>query len=131
MLADALTSVAAIVALAGGKLFGWNWLDPLTGIAGSVLIAVWARGLIAESGRVLLDREMDDPLVGCVRAAIEDGSGARIEDLHLWRVGRRHYACIVALADDARHPPAHYKARLARFPEIAHVTVEVNERGTI
>lgn len=128
VLADALTSVAALVALAGGQWFGWNWLDPLTGIAGSVMIAVWARGLIDESGRVLLDREMDDPLVGRVRAAIEDGSSARVEDLHLWRVGRRHYACIVAVTDDTRHPTAHYKARLARFPQIAHVTVEVNER---
>lgn len=129
VLADALTSVTAIVALAGGAWFGWNWLDPLTGLAGSIIIAVWARGLLVETGRVLLDREMDDPLVGRVRAAIEDGSGTRIEDLHLWRVGRRQYACIVAVRDALRLAPATYKARLAGFPQIVHVTVEVNERG--
>ena len=129
VLADALTSVAAILALAGGEWFGWNWLDPMTGLAGSLIIGVWARGLLIETGRVLLDREMDDPLVGRVRAALEDDSGTRVEDLHLWRIGRRQYACIVAVSDALRLAPATYKARLAGFPQIVHVTVEVNERG--
>lgn len=129
VLADALTSVAAILALAGGDWFGWNWLDPLTGLAGSLIIAVWARGLLAETGRVLLDREMDDPLVADVRSALEGSSSTRVEDLHLWRIGRRQYACIVAVTDVVRLAPAAYKTRLAGFPQIVHVTVEVNDRS--
>src|SRR5690606_29416030 len=70
VLTDALTSVAAIVALLGGKLAGWAWLDPLMGLAGALLVGIWARGLLQETGRVLLDREMDNPLVGKVRAAL-------------------------------------------------------------
>lgn len=70
VLADALTSVAAIVALLGGKYFGWNWLDPLMGLVGALIIGIWARGLLLETSRVLLDREMDDPLVEQVREAL-------------------------------------------------------------
>ena len=67
VLTDALTSVAAIIALLGGKLFGWGWLDPAMGIIGALVILVWARGLLRDTAKALLDREMDDPLVGKVR----------------------------------------------------------------
>ncbi|WP_278421023.1 cation transporter, partial [Stutzerimonas kunmingensis] len=68
-LTDALTSVAAIIALLGGKFFGWSWLDPVMGIVGALVILVWARGLLRDTAKVLLDREMDDPLVHRVREA--------------------------------------------------------------
>lgn len=125
VLADALTSVTAIAALLCGKFFGWWWLDPLMGIVGGAVIAIWAVGLLRESAKVLLDREMDDPLVGCVRRAIEAGD-ACVEDLHLWRVGRQRYACIIAVRDPHAQSPEHYRHRLAAYPELVHVTVEVN-----
>ncbi|MDO8932376.1 MAG: CDF family Co(II)/Ni(II) efflux transporter DmeF [Rhodocyclaceae bacterium] len=128
---DAATSVLAIVALAGGMLLGWNWLDPAMGIVGAVLVALWARGLIRETGRVLLDCEMNDPVVAEVRAAIHDhpelAGSTRIADLHVWRVGKQRYACIVSVVttDAAVTPPA-VKAALAVHEELAHITVEVN-----
>ena len=73
VIADAATSVLAIVALAGGWLYGWSWLDPVMGIVGAVLVAVWAKGLIIETGKVLLDREMDHPVVDEIREVVETG----------------------------------------------------------
>jgi len=88
VLTDALTSVAAIIALLGGKFFGWSWLDPVMGIVGALVILVWARGLLRDTGKALLDREMDDPLVHRVREALQEVPDTDVTDLHLWRVGR-------------------------------------------
>lgn len=126
VLADAATSVAAIVALVGGLFFGWNWLDPLMGIVGAVLVAVWAKGLLWDTGRVLLDREMDHPLVGEVKRTIAQlAPAAELVDLHLWRVGKAKFACIVSLRTDAALTPARVRGDLGRHPELVHVTVEI------
>ena len=126
VLADALTSVAAIVALLGGKYFGWNWLDPLMGLVGALIIGIWARGLLLDTARVLLDREMDDPLVEEVREALAEEADAELVDLHLWRVGQAQYACIVSLVTHGEGSADGYKARLREFSQLVHVTVEVN-----
>ncbi len=126
VLADALTSVLAIGALAAALWLGWEWLDPLVGILGAVVIGVWAWGLLRQSAAVLLDREMDDPLVDRVRAALESDGDARIADLHVWRVGRKGYAVVACLVADAPLAPAQYRARLDRHPEVVHVMIEVN-----
>lgn len=127
VVADAATSVMAIVALVGGLLWGFGWLDPVMGLVGAALVAAWALGLLRSSSRVLLDAEMDAPVVREVREAIGEGApAATISDLHVWRVGKGKYACIVALeakddlnADDVRQ-------LLSIHEELAHVTVEVN-----
>jgi Co/Zn/Cd efflux system component len=48
--------------LIGGWVYGWSWLDPVIGIVGAVVVAAWAKSLIAQTGKVLLDREMDHPV---------------------------------------------------------------------
>ncbi|MGG5873307.1 CDF family Co(II)/Ni(II) efflux transporter DmeF [Pseudomonas peli] len=126
VLADALTSVAAIVALLGGLLLGWDWLDPLMGVIGAVIIAVWAKGLLIETGKVLLDREMDSPVVERVRTALAQEADTELADLHLWRVGRAQFACIVSVVTHGDGSADRYKARLAGIAELVHVTVEVN-----
>ncbi len=126
VLADALTSVAAIVALLGGLLFGWSWLDPLMGVIGAVIIAVWAKGLLLETAKVLLDREMDSPVVERVRTALAQEADTELADLHLWRVGRAQFACIVSVVTHGSATADRYKARLAGINELVHVTVEVN-----
>ena len=126
VLADAATSVLAILALAGGWLLGWWWLDPAMGIVGAVLVAVWARGLMLQTGKALLDREMDHAIVDEVRAAAEH-RGDRVTDLHVWRVGRRLYACaLTLLTTDARLDAAAVRQRLAIHPEIVHSTIEIH-----
>lgn len=126
VLADALTSVLAIGALAGAWWVGWNWLDPLVGVLGAVVIGVWAVGLMRESGAVLLDREQDHPLAREIREDIESDGDAKVADLHVWRVGRGQFAAIACVVADEPQPPSVYRARLARHQELVHVSLEVN-----
>jgi len=126
VLADAATSVLAILALTGGKLWGLAWLDPFMGIAGAILVAVWAQGLLRDSGRVLLDAEMDAPVVREVREVIERGAvPARITDLHIWRVGRAKYAVVVTVSTPSDASADDFRRALGVHEELAHVTVEV------
>ena len=129
VVADAATSVLAIAALAGGLYFGWSWLDPAIGIVGAVLVAIWAKQLIVDTGKILLDREMDHPVVDEIRAAIENGPEAgetRVADLHVWRVGKRAYSCAVSVVThDATLTPQRIRERLAEHDEIVHVTAEI------
>lgn len=127
VVADAGTSVLAILALTGGKLWGLAWLDPGMGLAGAALVAVWAQGLLRDTGRVLLDAEMDAPVVKEVRAVIEQGEvPAHITDLHVWRVGRAKYACVVSLTTSSQKDGDYFRRELAVHEELAHITVEVD-----
>ncbi|TIC80514.1 CDF family Co(II)/Ni(II) efflux transporter DmeF [Crenobacter intestini] len=130
VIADAATSVLAIGALVGGWLYGWSWLDPAMGIVGAVLVGVWARGLIVETGKVLLDREMDHPVVGEIREVVEVDAGAgatRIVDLHVWRVGQVAYSCaLTVVTRDSALTPDTVRDRLAVHEEVVHATIEVH-----
>jgi cation diffusion facilitator family transporter len=125
VVADAATSVLAIVALVGGKYLGASWLDPVMGIVGTVLVGRWAVGLLRDTGRVLLDAEMDAPVVQEVREVIAALPGPpQLRDLHVWRVGRGKYACIVHLANAQPLHAAEVRTALAVHEELVHVTVE-------
>ena len=128
VITDAATSVLAIAALVGGWIWGWSWLDPAMGVAGAVLVAVWAKGLIEETGKVLLDREMDHPVVDEVREVIEaDGGLTRITDLHVWRVGKAVYSCALAVRTrDTQLTVEQLRERLAVHEEIVHSTIEIH-----
>lgn len=127
VLADAATSVLAIVALVAGKFAGAAWLDPVMGLVGAGLVTVWALGLLRESGRALLDAEMDAPVVEEIREVIAQvPQPTAITDLHVWRVGRGQYACIVALATAADLSPQDIRRHLSVHEELVHVSVEVN-----
>ena len=130
VMTDAATSVLAIAALAGGLLFGWSWLDPAMGIVGAVVVALWARNLLAETGKVLLDREMDHPLVEEIREVIaERGAGSEtvIADLHVWRVGKATYSCALSLVThDERLNANDVREWLAIHDEIVHSTIEIH-----
>jgi cation diffusion facilitator family transporter len=125
VMADALTSVLAIVGLLAARFHGWTWLDPVMGIVGALIIAHWAWGLMRSSGAVLLDVTAQEPLVEAIRRRLERGDD-RVADLHVWRVGPGHFAAIVSLVSDAPQPVEHYKARLGGLDALSHVTVEVH-----
>ncbi len=132
VVADAATSVLAVGALLGGRYFGATWLDPVMGLAGTVLVGRWAWGLMRESGRVLLDAEMDAPVVDEVREVIADlDARATLRDLHVWRVGKGKYACIVSLEPSAALQPEDVRRALSVHEELVHITVEVRDTRAI
>ena len=126
VLADAFTSVLAITALAAGLWLGWTWLDPVMGIVGAGVIAWWCKTLIRDSARVLLDREMDSPIVQQIRSAIESDGDAEIADLHVWRVGRASHAAVMTVVAERPFAPDAYRSRLGGIASLMHVSVEVN-----
>ena len=126
VVADAATSVLAIAALVGGRYFGATWLDPVMGLAGTILVGRWAWGLLRDTGRVLLDAEMDAPVVEEVREVIRELPQPTIlHDLHVWRVGKGKYACILSIETAATLDAEAVRKALAIHDELVHVTVEL------
>jgi cation diffusion facilitator family transporter len=126
VLADALTSVLAILALLGGRYFGWQFLDAAMGIVGGVVIARWSYALCRQAARQLLDVVPSAGLAQRIRAGIEQQfAGAQVVDLHLWEIGPHARACIVSVAAPTPQAPSVYRAALASIARLEHVTIEV------
>lgn len=130
VLADALTSVAALLALLAGKYLQAGWMDPTMGLVGSILVARWSLGLIRISSRVLLDNQAPEPLRQRIRAALEQQSGERVTDLHVWSVGPGIWAAETTLVAEAPASPDVYKRRLPADVGLVHATVEVHSAPT-
>lgn len=126
VVADAVTSVFAIIALFAAKYLDWGFLDAVLGIAGSILVAKWAIGLIKETGKTLLDAEMDHPVVQEIREVIAGFSLVEITDLHVWKVGKGKFSCILALATDSNLNADQIREALSIHDEIVHVSIEIN-----
>lgn len=127
VLADAATSLFAILALFGGRLWGAAWLDPVMGLVGAALVATWAHGLLRDTSRVLIDAEMDRPVVAEIREVVAElPVAAGIADLHVWRVGRDKYACLLSLVVTEALEPDTVRRALSVHEELVHVTVEIN-----
>ena len=126
VLADALTSVLAIFALLGGKYLGLNWLDPVMGVVGAILIARWSIGLLRTTSRVLLDHQGPDSIRHAIRQNLEELTGATVVDLHLWQIGPGLYSLAVSLIASDPRSPEHYRPYLPKTSGLAHVTIEVH-----
>ena len=126
VLADALTSLLAIIALVSGKYFGWNWLDPVMGIVGAIIITRWSYGLIKQTSPILLDGSIEAEYQSAIRETIEKDSDNLVSDIHIWKVGANHYAAIISLV--TRYPKStdYYKGLLIGFHQLSHTTIEVN-----
>ncbi|RKG33876.1 cation transporter [Acinetobacter guerrae] len=128
VVADAATSVLAIVALFAGKYFGWNFLDAVLGILGAVLVAKWSWGLIRQTGKILLDAEMQEPVVEEIKEVIEQiDSTIKLNDLHVWQVGKGKFACILSVQTaNSLLTPKQIKQALSVHEEIVHASIEIN-----
>lgn len=127
VLADAMTSLLAIVALVTGKYYGWNWLDPVMGVVGAIIITRWSYGLLKQTSPILLDASIDEAYQQTIKDTIENDSDNRISDIHIWKVGANHYAAIISLVTHHPRSTEHYKKLLSEFHKLSHVTIEVNE----
>jgi cation diffusion facilitator family transporter len=126
VIADAMTSVLAIIALTTGKYFGWVWMDPVMGIVGSLVIAKWSYGLLRDTSAILLDRVADKETVAAIQAAIEADADNRVADIHVWVVGSHQMSAIISIVTHFPKEPQHYKKLLASFHDLAHLTVEIH-----
>ena len=128
VLADAMTTLAAIVALLAGKFFGWNWLDPVVGLAGSAVVFSWAVSLLRATSGILLDRTPESSdLPEVIRKAIEGDAASVLTDLHIWQVSAGKYAAILSVAAHEPKSADEYRELLSEHEELVHVTVEVHE----
>jgi cation diffusion facilitator family transporter len=127
VLADAITSILAISALAAGKFFGWVWLDPVMGIVGSAVVAQWAWGLLRDTSVILLDRTPETDLNEEIRKAVEGGGDAAVTDLHVWQIGAGQFSAIVSIVAQQPKTPEHYREIFREHEELRHVTIEVQQ----
>ncbi|MBG6080978.1 CDF family Co(II)/Ni(II) efflux transporter DmeF [Rubrivivax gelatinosus] len=126
VLADLMTSVLAIAALAGGLWAGWRWLDPAVALLGALVVGQWALGVLRQSSRALVDATAAPEISGRIRTLIEADGDARLSDLHVWQVGAQAWSAAIAIVADRPLPAAVYRARLAEIAPLRHVTVEVH-----
>ncbi|MBC7503601.1 CDF family Co(II)/Ni(II) efflux transporter DmeF, partial [Candidatus Gracilibacteria bacterium] len=125
VIADALTSVFAIVALLGAKYYGLNWLDPAMGILGSILIFRWTYFLLRDTSTILIDRTADDAIMQEIKTEIEGDGKSEIKDLHIWKVGQDKFACMLCIDAKSLYTTHDYQHRLVVVHELAHTTIEV------
>jgi cation diffusion facilitator family transporter len=126
VIADAMTSVLAIIALSLAKIFGWHWLDPVIGMVGALVISRWSYGLLTDTSVILLDNMMDMKRAQAIKQTVESDSDNRVSDLHVWKVGPKDYAAMISIVTHFPKAPDHYKKILSEFSELSHITVEVN-----
>ena len=126
VLADALTSLLAIIALLAGKYFGWTGLDPFMGIVGAVIITRWSFGLLKQTSPILLDGSIDKEYESKIKSTIESDADNLITDMHVWKVSANHYAAIISLVTQNPKPTQYYKDLLQDYHKLAHITIEVN-----
>ncbi|TCM68655.1 cation diffusion facilitator family transporter [Acinetobacter calcoaceticus] len=128
VIADAVTSVLAIIALFAAKYWGWTFLDALLGIVGAILVGKWSIGLIKDSSKTLIDAHMDEPLVEQIRQQVLHLDGAiEITDLHLFKVGYGKFAGILALeTSDQQLNADRVHAALAHLSALVHLSIEIN-----
>ena len=124
VIADAAVSVLVLVGLTLARTFGWLWMDPLAGIVGTCVVASWSYGLIRDTGAILLDMNPDRRMADNLRHAIES-EGDRLADLHLWRLGPGHLGAILCVVTPTEKNADYYRAKLARFRSLSHLTIEV------
>jgi cation diffusion facilitator family transporter len=122
--ADAAVSVLAILGLTAARFLGWMWMDPMMGIVGGTVIALWAYALVRDTGRILLDMTPDTALAARIRRRLEE-DGDRVADLHLWRLGPGHFGAIVSIVTGQARDVHFYRSALGGFSSLSHLTIEV------
>jgi len=125
VLADAMTSLLAIISLFAGKLYGLNWMDPLMGIVGAIMVTHWSIGLLRVTSGVLLDRQAPDDLTNKVREILENDGNSKVVDLHIWSIGSSQYAAAIDVITTSASSDHSFRDKLSGFSEIAHSTLSL------
>jgi Co/Zn/Cd efflux system component len=126
-MADALTSILAIVALLMGKYFGFNWLDPIMGVIGALIISKWAWGLLTQTAPILLDKSIGNSYQQRIIDCLEEQADHQVADIHIWSISADHYAAEISIVSHNPFSTEYYRDLLKPFDRLAHLTIEVNE----
>ncbi|MGR5144167.1 CDF family Co(II)/Ni(II) efflux transporter DmeF [Photobacterium sp. DNB23_23_1] len=126
VLADALTSLLAIVALLFGKYLGYDWLDAIMGMVGAVIITRWAWGLMKQTSPILLDGSIDHEYQQKIVDTLESNADNKVSDIHIWKISADHYAAMISLVTHQPKAANEYKQLLKEFDKLSHLTIEVN-----
>ena len=124
VLADALTSILAIVALLTGRFAGWIWMDAAVALLGAGVIAWWAWGLLRRTSLSLLGADAPDGLEQAVQDELAS-SGREVADLHLWSVGPGHFAVSACVVCHEPADPVSLNEKIRAIPGVSHATIEV------
>jgi len=127
VLADAMTSIFAILALFSGKYLGLVWMDPLMGLVGAALVGQWSIGLMRDTSQVLLDQQAPGEMQAAITASIESRDDNRVCDLHIWAIGPGIFAAAISIVTSSPKTPDEYKKLLPDHLGLVHATVEVHQ----
>lgn len=127
VLADAATSVAAIIGIAAAWAWGWTWLDPLIALAASVLIARWGATLLAQTAMVLLDAEAAEQIKATILEKLTGAGDTEVIDLHVWSIGRNAWTMIASVIHHGSLTPQDYKIILESVEGLHHPVIEVQK----
>lgn len=135
MAADAAVSVGVAIAGTVVLLTGWEWIDPVTGLLITAVIAFGAWHLLGESVALALDaapRRIDPEKVSGSLEGIEGVES--VHDLHVWSPGTSDVSATVHLVvpDVGRHEQVLAAATdvLTRRFGIGHSTVQIERTAT-
>ena len=126
IMADAMTSVLAIIALTAGKLWGAWYLDPLMGIVGGCVIIWWSVSLCRQASRQLLDVVSSPRHEQVVRKQLEAIDDVRVADLHVWELGPGRRSCIVSVVTSTPRDLGFYRDKVLAALPVAHLTIEIH-----
>jgi len=126
ILADAMTSLLAVVSLALGHFIGWWFLDPVMGIVGAGVILWWTIALCRQAMRQLLDVVSSPAHERIVKQTLEAIDDVKVSDLHVWELGPGRRSCIVALVTSTPRSVEYYRDAILKTFEVAHLTIEIH-----
>jgi cation diffusion facilitator family transporter len=123
VLADALTSITAMIALLIGKYYGIVWVDPLIGVLGALVILKWSYSLIRNTAHELLDGKVQIAESRQLKNLLEQ-DGGKVVDLHVWSVGNGKIAAIASVETGELKGAQSYHARIEPEFDFAHLVIE-------
>lgn len=124
VLADALTSLLAIGALLAGIYLQWQWLDPVVGIVGSLVILRWAFGLTRETVNELLDAHGKSVTAKELAQFVNQQFDVAVIDTHIWRIAPNAHACEIVVVSPQLKGGDHYRSGISQKYQFDHLVIE-------
>ena len=105
MFADTASSIAIIVGALLVSATGWYFIDPLLAIGISILIFVWAFGILRDSVNILMETAPKGINIDLVTAYIKENipEVITIKDMHIWEITSGMYSLTAHIEADIQN----------------------------